>query len=123
MFLLRHGQIHTTARGIMVMGQHAELRCGTANNPFAGHLTLTLTGAPLDDLPAHQKALKRGIMLMNQAKLNLHAHTDGLAQRTRINENAFARSFELPFDRPCGHRTWCFNTPVSDVYIRANHVR
>lgn len=75
--------LNINAAGMMVMGNGAELRCGTGGNPFAGRLNVTLTGSPNDG-----QSEKRGIMVMNNATLNLHAQTNGKAQRTRLAQNA-----------------------------------
>ena len=75
--------LNITSRGILVTGSGAEFRCGTSASPYGGQLNVTLTGAPGDG-----QNHKRGIMAMNGATVNLHAQTNGRAQRTRLNRNA-----------------------------------
>lgn len=84
-----------TTAGILVMGSGAELRCGTAGNPFNGRLDIQLSGHPNDG-----QNHKRGIMLMNGARLNLHATTNGLQNRTRLSQNANAQTSTLTLAQP-----------------------
>ncbi|RXJ74087.1 hypothetical protein CS022_05475 [Veronia nyctiphanis] len=76
------GKITISTRGIIVKGSQAELLCGEKEAPFNGQLTLKLTGEP-DDV--HNA--KRGIMITDNATLNLHTPASDVAKRTRLSSS------------------------------------